>query len=74
MSIKDALHKEFVINRNSKDDEHYLSLMATLLNNLPISPKERILIIDTLRVKHEGRNLSAGQKSLIAGIYYNKVG
>jgi cell division FtsZ-interacting protein ZapD len=67
-------HAEYMVKRSAKDDEHYLKLMIELITKLSMTTRERITVTSLLQAKHDGKNLSTGQKSLIAGMYYNKVG
>lgn len=66
-------HRELMVKKNAKDDELYLKLMIELLTKLKMSIRERTIITSLLQAKHDGKNLSVKQRSMIAGIYYNKV-
>ena len=69
-----AEHAEYMVKKNARDDETYLKLMIELITRLPMTLRERTIIISLLQAKSDGKNLTLGQKSLITGIYYNKVG
>ena len=66
-------HAEYMVKRNAKDDEHYLKLMIELITKLNTTKREKTIVISLLQHKSNGKNLSVGQKSMIAGMYYNKV-
>jgi hypothetical protein len=70
---KEEAHLASMAKRNAKDDELYVKLMIELLTEAKLTIKERILTINLLNVKHEGRNLSCGQKSAVASLYYKKA-
>lgn len=67
------LHAEYMVKRNAKDDEYYLQLMIELITELKMTLKERTLVTSLIQTKRDGKNLTTGQKSLIAGMYYSKV-
>jgi hypothetical protein len=59
--------------KNAEDDKLYTGMILQLLMRFKLSMKETMLFKSMMLAKEQGKNLTTGQKSFIANLYYRKT-
>ena len=63
-------HREYMARKNEKDDKKWNKMIVILLTQYSLKKNDKIMILNFVRHKKLGKNLSPAQRSVVTNFYY----
>ena len=63
-------HQLYMARKNEKDDKQWNKMMVLLLTQYSMKKNDKLMILNFVRHKKLGKNLTPAQRSVITNLYY----